>query len=183
VKEADLAVVGSINWYDYSWSIDQLRTRIHDWEERLRRKVFSRGRHNDGRFVRWNLTDENFTAEVVAALEKQLGDALTQTGKAIVIAHHPPYYGLTFPRLMPPVTIDGLLWDAFSGNRRLEILLAQNADRIPFAFCGHTHRARETSLENIQGYNIGGDYHFKRLLMLDWPAGTVSAHVFGDPGA
>jgi predicted phosphohydrolase len=182
VSEAGLAVVGSINWYDYSWSIDQLRTRIHDWEERLRRKMFTRARHNDGRFVRWPSDDQKFTTEVVTTLERHLEQALAQTEKALVIAHHPPFYGLTFPRLMPPVTVDGLLWDAFSGNRRLETILTQNADRIPFAFCGHTHRARENSLGNIRGYNIGGDYHFKRLLILEWPAGTVSAHVFGDPG-
>ena len=183
VEEAALAVVGSINWYDYSWSIDQLRTRIHDWEERLRCKMFTRGRHNDGRFVRWPLDDEKFTTEVVAALDRHLKEALARTESAIVVAHHPPFYGLTFPRLVPPVTVDGLLWDAFSGNRRLETILSQNAERIPFAFCGHTHRARENSLGNIRGYNIGGDYHFKRLLILDWPAGTVSAHIFGDPGA
>jgi len=178
---ADLALVGSINWYDYSWSVEQLKTRIHDWERRLRSKLFSRGRHNDARFVRWALNDEEFTTLVVEALDKHLKDALSQAGKAILIAHHPPFYGLTFPRLMPPVTVDGLLWDAFSGNRRLELILTENAERIPFVFCGHTHRARENTLDNIRGYNIGGDYHFKRLLMLDWPSGTVSAHVFGNP--
>lgn len=183
VKEADLGVVGSMNWYDYSWSIDQLRTRIHDWEERLRTKTFSRGRHNDGRFVRWPLSDEQFTGQVVDNLEKHLQDVLAQTGKAIVVTHHPPYYGLTFPRLLPPITVDGLLWDAFSGNCRMERILAKNAERIRFAFCGHTHRARENSLDSIQGFNIGGDYHFKRLLVLDWPAGIMSAHVFGDPGS
>lgn len=179
----DLVVAGSINWYDYSWSIDQLRTRIHDWEQRLRTKVFSRGRHNDGRFVRLSLSDEEFTAQVVNTMEKHLHDALGQAGKAIVVTHHPPYYGLTFPRLMPPVTVDGLLWDAFSGNRRMETILVEKAERIPFAFCGHTHRARENSLDSIQGFNIGGDYHFKRLLMLDWPEGIVSAQVFGESGS
>jgi hypothetical protein len=79
--------------------------------------------------------------------------------------------------------MDRLLWDAFSGNRALEGLLARSADRISFAFCGHTHRERENDLGGIRGYNIGGDYHFKRLLMLDWPEGSVTAHVFGDPAA
>jgi len=46
-------------------------------------------------------------------------------------------------------------------------------------FSGHTHRARTSTLGKIRGYNIGGDYHFKRLLLVDWPAGTVTAHVFG----
>jgi predicted phosphohydrolase len=178
--EADLAVVGSINWYDYSWSVDQLRSRIHDWHERLRSKTFSRGRHNDARFIRWPLDDRGFTSEVVANLTRHLKDVLAQVRHAIVVTHHPPYYGLTFPRLMPPVTVDGLLWDAFSGNRELEAVLSRLDDRIPFAFCGHTHRTRENALGSIRGYNIGGDYHFKRLLCLNWPAGTVQAHEFGD---
>src|SRR5262249_28122175 len=62
LPEAGLAVAGSINWYDYSWSLDGLRREVPDWEERLRSKRFSRGRHNDARFVRWPLDDGRFTA-------------------------------------------------------------------------------------------------------------------------
>jgi hypothetical protein len=87
---------------------------------------------------------------------------------------------LNFPRSEPP-TEDGLLWDAFAGNRALEELLARYAAQVPFAFCGHTHRARANRLGQIQGYNVGGDYHFKRLLLLDWPGGPVEEHTFGDP--
>src|SRR5579871_2119845 len=47
LPDAGLALVGSINWYDYSWSVDVLRTQLPDWEDRLRSKRFSRGRHND----------------------------------------------------------------------------------------------------------------------------------------
>ena len=180
IPESELAIVGSINWYDYSWSIDQLRNRVHDWEERLRTKVFSRGRHNDARFVRWPLDDRQFTSEVVATFTRHLEDALARVRQAIVVTHHPPFYGLTFPRLLPPITVDGLLWDAFSGNRELETVLNRFSDRIPFVFCGHTHRARESTLGKIHGYNIGGDYHFKRLLWLEWPNGLVQAHEFGN---
>jgi 3',5'-cyclic AMP phosphodiesterase CpdA len=180
--EAGLAVAGSINWYDYSWSIDKLPSVLPDWEERLRTKRFSRGRHNDGRFVRWPLDDARFTAEVVATLERHLEDALRQVPKALVIAHHPPFYGLNFPRpAEEPINPDALLWDAFSGNRAVEAVLTRHAARIPFAFCGHTHRARENTWHGIRGHNIGGDYHFKRLLNLHWPEGRVEANVFGDP--
>jgi predicted phosphohydrolase len=175
---ADLALVGSMNWYDYSWSLEQLKQLAPDWETRLQTKRFSRGRHNDARFVRWPLTDVSFTARCVTTLEAHLDQALAAVGRAIVVTHHPPFYGLSFPR--QEITLDTVLWDAFGGNRALEAVLARHADRIPFAFCGHTHRARENSLEGIRGYNIGGDYHFKRLLVLDWPAGTVQAHQFGD---
>jgi 3',5'-cyclic AMP phosphodiesterase CpdA len=181
LPEAGLALVGSINWYDYSWSIDRLPAVLPDWEERLRTKRFSRGRHNDGRFVRWPLDDIRFTAEVVALLERHLEMVLAQVAQAIVITHHPPFYGLNFPRPDEPPSPDALLWDAFGGNRSIETLLTRHAAHIPFAFCGHTHRARANTWHGIQGHNVGGDYHFKRLLMLDWPAGTIETQVFGDP--
>jgi predicted phosphohydrolase len=183
LPEGDLALAGSINWYDYSWSMEQLRSLTPDWLVRLRHKLFSRGRHNDARFVRWPLDDERFTVEVVATLENHLCTALEQVGQVIVVTHHPPFHGLSFPRSpAAQASMDGLLWDAFSGNRALEAVLARYAERIPFAFCGHTHRAREGTCGAIRGYNIGGDYHFKRLVVLDWPAGSVTTHVFGDPG-
>ena len=30
----------------------------------------------------------------------------------------------------------------------------------------------------MRGYNVGSDYHFKRLIWLDWPAGAVTAEEF-----
>jgi 3',5'-cyclic AMP phosphodiesterase CpdA len=180
LPEVGLALVGSINWYDYSWSLDQLRCQVPNWEIRLRTKTFSGGLHNDGRFVRWPLDDARFTAEVVAALDRHLREALSGCTRAIVVTHHPAFYGLSFPRSGPP-SEDGLLWDAFSGNTLVPALLTCHAERVPFVFSGHTHCARENQLGAIRGYNIGGDYHFKRLLLLDWPAGTVQTHTFGDP--
>jgi predicted phosphohydrolase len=180
LPEADLALVGSINWYDYSWSLDALRQKLPDWRERLRTKVFTHGRHNDARFVRWPLNDELFTAEVVKTLEQHLRDALTQMARVMVVTHHPPFFGLSFPEAGPP-SADRLLWEAFAGNRGLEEVLARYADRVAFAVCGHTHRARQNTWHGIRGYNIGGDYHFKRLLTVEWPEGQVEAHTFGDP--
>ena len=102
-------------------------------------------------------------------------------GQAIVVTHHPPFYGLNFPdRLADSPGRPAL--GCFSGDRGLETLLTEHAGWVPFVFCGHTHRARENCLGPIRGYNIGGDYHFKRLLVLDWPEGNVEAHTFGDPG-
>jgi 3',5'-cyclic AMP phosphodiesterase CpdA len=61
LPEAGLAVVGSINWYDYSWSLEALRHDYPNEEGRLSSKQFTRGRHNDGNFVRWPLDDGRFT--------------------------------------------------------------------------------------------------------------------------
>jgi 3',5'-cyclic AMP phosphodiesterase CpdA len=175
-----VALAGLINWYDYSWALDELRRRFPLEEHRLQSMRFTRGRHNDANFVRWPLDNGQFTAQVVTTFERHLQAALSTTDKAIVIAHHPPFHGLSFPQQESPLSLDALLWEGFSGNRAMEEVLARYAERIPFAFCGHTHRAREAMLGPIRGYNIGGDYGFKRLLVLSWPEGTVTAHQFGD---
>ncbi len=181
LPEADLAIVGSMNWYDYTWSIEEIRRDHPEELHRLESKRFTRGRHNDANFVQWPLTDSAFTTQVVDRLESQLLAAMDRTGHIILLTHHPSFPGISFPRSDGPHFLDELLWDAFGGNRRLQEFMTKHADRIDFAFCGHTHRAREGNLGPIRGYNIGGDYHFKRLLLLDWPARTVEAHVFGNP--
>lgn len=174
---ANLALVGTINWYDYSWAVDGLRRNFPDEEHRLASKRFTRGRHNDANFVRWPLDDRSFTALVTATLERHLEQTTAQ--RIIVVAHHPPHYGLSFPRPGPPVELDSFLWDAFAGNVGVEQLLSRFAPRISHAFCGHTHRARHSMLGPIRGYNVGSDYPFKRLLLLDWPSGEIEEHQFG----
>jgi len=68
----------------------------------------------------------------------------------------------------------------FAGNQALEALLSKYADRIPFAFCGHTHRQREGQLGPLRGHNVGSDYHFKHLLWLQLPEGTIEGFTFGN---
>jgi predicted phosphohydrolase len=180
---AGLALVGSINWYDYSWAIEGLRTSFPGELDRLQTKRFTRGQHNDAHYVRWPIDDVRFTAQVVETMGRHLETALAQVERVMVVTHHPPLYGLSFPRSGPPVSLDSFLWDAFSGNQAMEELLLRHADRIAFAFCGHTHRARSGLVQGIRAYNVGSDYHFKRLLWLEWPGGEVVPHLFGDPGA
>jgi 3',5'-cyclic AMP phosphodiesterase CpdA len=181
LPEAGLGLVGTINWYDYSWGIDELKQRFPGEEGRLQSKRFTRGRHNDANFVRWPLDDAGFTARVAGTFEQHLTSALDQVERVIVVTHHPCFLGLTFPWAEGPLELDQVLWHAFSGNRTVEDALKRDGERIAFAFCGHTHRARENTLGPIRGYNIGGDYHFKRLLWLSWPEGAVTARAFGAP--
>jgi len=70
------------------------------------------------------------------------------------------------------------LWRAFSGNTRVEELLTARSAHIPLVFCGHTHAARECRVGPLRGFNVGGDYPFKRLLWVDWPSGTVTPEEF-----
>lgn len=175
---SDLGVVGSINWYDYSWDHDRLQAAApDDWAERLATKRFTRGMHNDANFVRWPLDDISFTDRVVSKLLADLDAALARVGKVLVVVHHPPVRGLLFPA-PEPLSVDALMWRAFSGNARLEAELTARADRVPFVFCGHTHAARTCEIDGMRGINVGGDYHFKRLVWVDWPSGEVTAEEF-----
>jgi 3',5'-cyclic AMP phosphodiesterase CpdA len=181
LPDVGLAVVGSMNWYDYSWAPDRLAAAVPDWKERVRTKKFARGRHNDAHFVRWDRDDAGFTREVVAALAAHLRRALEWVPAAVLVTHHPPARGLNYPK-PEPMDLDALLWEAFSGNAAVEGLLAEFVGRVPLAFCGHTHFAREYTAGGTRGYNVGGDYHFKRLLRFDWPTGAVRAQEFGTTG-
>jgi predicted phosphohydrolase len=181
LADRNLAIIGSMNWYDYSWSLERMKLEVPNWQWHLEHKAFSRGRHNDGRFVRWKSDDVSFTRQIVAACEQQLTQALEQVEHAVVMTHHPAFHGLSFPRTTPAQGLDELLWEALSGNRSLELVLEKYAERIPLIVSGHTHRDAEAQLGTARGFNIGGDYHFKRMLMFDWPAGTIETHIFGDP--
>jgi predicted phosphohydrolase len=181
LPDFDLTVAGSINWYDYSWSVDAVQHLFPDEEWRLAAKRFTRGRHNDANYVRWPLDDAGFTERVVVALEAHLHEALSQASRVIVVAHHPPVRSLSFPESDAPPDIDRLLWVALMGNRRVEELLNRHAGRIPLTFCGHTHRAREAAVAAGRGFNVGGDYHFKRLLWFDSPDAPAVVHEFGNP--
>ncbi|MBY0227971.1 MAG: metallophosphoesterase [Gemmataceae bacterium] len=179
LPERGLALAGSVNWYDGSWAIDALRERFPGELHRLKSKTFPRGRLNDAVYVRMALDDGAFTARVVEAFERHLDAALAQAGACIAVAHHPPMRGMSFPREGPPETLEHLLWDAFAGNARMEAVLAARSDRVPLAFCGHTHWEREERIGATRAINIGGGYERKRLLVVDWPAGSVAATEFG----
>jgi 3',5'-cyclic AMP phosphodiesterase CpdA len=179
LPDVGLAIVGSINWYDYSWGIDRLPNAADDWQERLESKRFLRGRHNDANFIQWDKTDRSFTKEIVTTLAAHLKQALKWVPSAMLVTHHPPFRGLNYPK-QEPLSLDGLLWEAFSGNADVERLLAEYGERVPLAFCGHTHFAREANLGPTRGYNIGGDYHFKRLLRVEWPTGQVQSVQYGE---
>lgn len=176
LPDSDLAVVGTMSWYDYSWAGPELRAAADDWDDRLKRKRFTRGVHNDANYIRWAHDDGSFTRLVAGKFASHIREASAAVGNVIAVTHHPSFRGLNYPQPNPP-TLDSLLWLAFSGNAAVENQLA-GADKVRFAFCGHTHYAREANLGAIRGYNIGGDYHFKRLLWLDWPTGTVTPVEF-----
>jgi len=175
------AVVGNMNWYDYSWAVDRLPEFFPDWEDRLLNKRFTRGQHNDRNFVRWSQTDASFSRLMADRLDAHLRAAFVERERAIVVMHHPPLRSM-LPTLDTELPPDSWLWRAFSGNAAVESRIEADADAIPLIFCGHTHRQTDRMHLGMRTINIGGDYHFKRLMRVTWPTLEIEATDFGERG-
>jgi len=161
-------VVGSINWYDYSFADPAVLDEHADAPEMYRRKLFPTGVHNDGRFVRFGLTDEAFTERVVGTVERQLRELPDSVERVVVIQHHPPVRELFYPTAL--TSTYQRFWLAYTGNRRMQEVVLRDP-RIRTLVCGHTHATCEAEVAGKRCLNIGGDYHFKRLLLLDTETG------------
>ncbi len=176
------AVVGSINWYDYSFADPSVLEEYPRAEEMYRRKLFPRGDHNDGRFVRLGMPDEDFTVWVVHRLQEQLTALPADVERVVCIQHHPPLEGLFYPT--PIRSTEGKFWLAYTSNRAMQDLVLSDP-RIHTAICGHTHAyvecetARPDGGAPVHGINIGGDYGWKRLLLLDTDTGERQWWNFG----
>lgn len=173
-----LSILGNINWYDYSWSEQKILDRFPGEEGRLATKKFTRGQHNDFNYVRWQLDDRSFTKLVVEEMRMQLENASRSGNRSVVVTHHPAIRPLAFPQLDQDFSLDALIWEALSGNSLLEQVLFQNKHHVGHIFSGHTHRARVEDWHGVKGYNVGSDYHFKRLLEFSWPDGEINPIEF-----
>lgn len=175
-EDRSLAIVGNISWYDYSHASPVIAAKYPNAEAMYRRKEFFNGRHNDGQYVRLGKSDAEFTQDVLARLQSHLDD-MTQRAECLLAAiHHPPFPELFFPMKAAP-SDDELMWLAYTSNRAIAELLPRYP-KLRYVFCGHTHAARAATVGHIRAFNIGGNYDWKRLAVLDHPAGEVAFEVF-----
>jgi predicted phosphohydrolase len=169
------AVVGSMNWYDYSFADPELGREFPGIQAMYRRKLFPSGWHNDGRFVRLGISDEEFTGRLVQRFQAQLDSLPPEVERVIAIQHHPPVRELFYPSEL--TTVDQRFWLAYTGNRRMQAAVLEAA-RISTVVCGHTHAACEATVAGKRCLNVGGDYDWKRLLLLDTRTGAEQSWEF-----
>lgn len=171
-----LAVVGSMNWYDYSFADPTLEREFPRAREMYRGKLFPHGRHNDGRFVRLGMSDWEFTTRLVDRFSEQLRMLPPEVETVLTLQHHPPVRPLFYPT--PLATADQKFWRAYTGNRRMQRVVLDDP-RIGWVVCGHTHAACDALWIGKRCLNVGGDYPWKRLLLIDTDSGVVEAWEFG----
>jgi 3',5'-cyclic AMP phosphodiesterase CpdA len=173
---ADEAIAGSINWYDYSFADPELAREFPTAPAMYAAKQFPQGVHNDGRFVRLGMSDAAFTGRVVERLRAQLAALPGSVERILMVQHHPPVRELFYPS--PLETVDQRFWLAYSGNRRMQALVLADP-RVTTIVCGHTHAACAAAVQGRRCWNVGGDYDWKRLLLVDTTTGDAGAWEFG----
>lgn len=184
----DLAIVGTMNWYDHSWGREELARRFPKDLWRLEQMCFTRGRHNDRVYVRWpaGMSNASVTHDLAARFARHLEKAIGAAGNILVITHHPALPELGFPAAgresaTEAPSMDHLLWEAFSGNSQVEQIVRDNADKIALVVSGHTHRWRSGSLGRARLVNVGSDYPVKNLIRLNGLEGELEVEQFGPP--
>jgi predicted phosphodiesterase len=179
----DLAIVGSVGWYDYSFAQPSLGIPERFYEHKISPGAAERfaefaflfdrtddlspaarevvARWNDGRHVKLHRGDREFLAELNAALAQQL-DALAGKRQVIAAVHHLP-----FRELLPPP--HSAQWDfakAYLGSDAIGRLLLKYRN-ISHVFCGHSHLPADLMVGHIHAINIGSGYRSKTFYTLD----------------
>jgi predicted phosphodiesterase len=179
----DVAIVGTVGWYDYSYAQPSLEIPQRFYRQKVSpgaarhleefrhllepdidispkaRRVTARW--NDGRFVKLHRSDEEFLGELTQRLDRQLY-SLSHVKTIITATHHLP-----FRELLPPS--HSAQWDfakAYLGSDAIGGTLLRHKN-VRHAFCGHSHYAAETRIGHIHAVNVGSSYRAKKFLTLD----------------
>jgi putative phosphoesterase len=128
--EDNIAFVGSIGWYDYSFRRIDLEIPIEHYEQKEHRGTI----WYDLFKVDWNLTDIEATALFNQKLEYDLRTLPSHVTQVVYVSHHLPFQKLT-------VYKNRLPWDfhsAFMGATSTGGILERDG-RIILSISGHSH--------------------------------------------
>jgi Icc-related predicted phosphoesterase len=179
----DVAIVGSIGWYDYSfaWPALGIPRRFYGAKispgaaERFSQfaGLFDRtddlppearaivARWNDGKFAKLGRSDETFLDDLLASLEIQL-QAVSNVRQVVVATHCVPLAGL-----LPPTGRSQ--WDfarAYLGSQRMGKLILSHGN-VTQILCGHSHFPVELSIGPVRATNIGSGYRQKTYRLIE----------------
>lgn len=182
VRVGDLAIVGSIGWYDYQFAVPPLEIDDAFYEAKISPGAVLRteeppellevarassataqsivARWNDGRLAGVR-DDRAFVEQECARLESHL--SAVADARAVLVATHT----VPFAELMPPPRggPGDFAW-AYLGSPRLGETIAK-FDNVRAVVCGHSHWPMEATIGPIRAVNVGSGYTRKRMVLLD----------------
>ena len=157
----DIAFVGSIGWYDYSFKREDLEIPHENYVEKEWKGAYWR----DYYCIDWIYTDIEATELFNSKLKYDLETLPDQIQTIVSVSHHLPFKALTLYK-------DYLPWDfysAFMGAESTgEILLSDG--RVLLSFSGHSHIRKKieknglTAMTVPLGYGRPSDGDYKSLV-------------------
>lgn len=141
----DIAFVGSIGWYDYSFRRLDLDIPIENYEQ----KEFRGAVWYDLFKIDWAFTDKEATSLFNQKLEYDLKTLPEHVTQVAYISHHLPFQNLTIYK-------DKLPWDfhsAFMGAKSTGKILEDDR-RIILSISGHSHIRNQISRGNITAITV-----------------------------
>ncbi|MDP6439828.1 MAG: metallophosphoesterase [Candidatus Brocadiia bacterium] len=175
VLHGSTAFIGTIGWYDYSLRNPELGLSTEQYRSK------SMPGHcvwNDGKYVKWDLDDEEFLELCIQGLERHYREVEARAEDVVVVLHHLPFADLLYGPASRPLEF----CRAYMGSRRLGELLA-SLPKVRYVICGHRHGQAVCERDGLTALVAGSEYKMKRLIELDLDSGGYSFTDFPAPQA
>ncbi|MBD3407966.1 MAG: hypothetical protein GF411_17735 [Candidatus Lokiarchaeota archaeon] len=142
---SNIAFVGSIGWYDYSFQSDEFDIP----EECFENKEFKGNIWYDVFSVDWEFSDQEATDLFNQKLQYDLSTFPQDIEKVVYVSHHLPFREMTLYKHFLP-------WDffsAFMGSSSTGKILLDD-DRVVLAIAGHSHIRKITRIGDITAMTV-----------------------------
>jgi 3',5'-cyclic AMP phosphodiesterase CpdA len=155
VQVDDVAIVGSLAWYDYSAAPEHLRFPDEHFA-RIKRLL-----NNDGSRIDWPWSDVEFAARLRQSLVHRLAQLEQDAGvRAVVVATHVPVFEEQMTR--KPGNEQWELSNAYFGNLTTGAAVAR-FPKVRAVVSGHTHCGRRGTVARegahpIEVHVVGSEY-------------------------
>ncbi len=159
----NVAFVGSIGWYDYSFADPRLKIS----KEEYQRGIYEEQLWWDSKMISWcrfpradeeGLSDEEICNGMVKKLDAHLSEAEKHVDRIVTVVHTCPFVEL-FPRSDPPYFLD-----AYTGSEKIGDVL-QKHPKVEICITGHKHQNGD--------WEIGGLRVHRRILGAVSPGDSV----------
>ena len=184
IIQEDVAFVGNMGWYDYSYRDESLAIPQRFYEHKVAPGAAARlpqhqhllsgysdvsaeaasivVRWMDGHWVRWTFSDAQVTTMLADRFAKHLEWAAQRARTIVAVTHHLPFAGM----LPKPTRPAWRFANAFMGSELFgQAMLGQEKCRL--AICGHSHCVDELTIEHVRCVNVGSTYRHKRFASFD----------------
>lgn len=180
----EVAFVGSVGWYDYSFRSQRLEIPIRFYENKVAPGAaahFDKHRHllaetadipssarevtarwMDGIRVKLPMTDIEFTRHLADKLKSHLESVHDDVEHVVAAVHHLPFEEFVPQSIIPNWEFaNGFMGSPLFGETLLGFSKVRNA------YCGHSHQYKRVTKEHIECVNVGSTYREKRYEVLD----------------